>query len=93
MYLVLSEFTSRPVSLPASNRVSAFFFMIFMFSPNKLTGADQTLMFPFQFHMFLFQVAVEITSVTGSLSSCCHVVTSVVVAGFSQKLTALGSVL
>jgi hypothetical protein len=37
MYLVFSEFTSRPVSLLASNRVSAFFFMIFLSSPNGYT--------------------------------------------------------
>jgi hypothetical protein len=29
MYLVFSEFTSSPISLLASNRASAFFFMIF----------------------------------------------------------------
>jgi hypothetical protein len=33
------EFTSRLISLLASNRASAFLFMIFMFSPNKLTSS------------------------------------------------------
>jgi hypothetical protein len=36
MPLLLPEFTVRPVPLIAYNRVAVFFFMIFVFSPNKL---------------------------------------------------------
>jgi hypothetical protein len=37
MYLMFSVFTSRQASLLASDRRFAFFFMVFIFEPNKLT--------------------------------------------------------
>jgi len=42
MYFVFPVFTSRPTSLLASNRVSLFFFMVFMILPNILMSLAYT---------------------------------------------------
>jgi hypothetical protein len=46
MYLVLSAFTSSPISLVATTKASAFFFTVCTFPPNILTylvNTDQNL--------------------------------------------------
>jgi hypothetical protein len=45
-HIVFSAVTAGPMSLLASNRVTVFFFMVFMFLPNKLTSADVSHSFP-----------------------------------------------
>jgi hypothetical protein len=37
LVLVLSTFTSRPISFLACSRIYTILFMVFVFSPNKLT--------------------------------------------------------
>jgi hypothetical protein len=41
-YLAFSTFTSRQSSLLASDKVSMFFFVVFVLSPNKLSSAAYT---------------------------------------------------
>jgi hypothetical protein len=45
MYLVFSEFTSRPISLLASNRASAFFFFdIYVLCSNAVLNCEDNIL-------------------------------------------------